>query len=229
MKILASDFDNTIYFSDDISKTKQNIEAIHQFVNAGNIFCIITGRNYTSLKKKIDDYHIPYSYLICEDGAKIFDHNNQCIDTTYLGRESCKKVVSLLKNTNYHYYLDDGFQQTESLDDCVKIVVDCTDPKEIEEIVRFIDEKMDIHIYASRYHVNIINEVVNKKYALHRLIDLERLDYHSLYVIGDNDNDYEMLKDFSGAVIHKHHSKLDELNKEEYGTLKEYIEELMKN
>ena len=50
MKILASDFDNTIYFLDDEEKNIRNSEAIKKFISQGNIFCIITGRNYSDLK-----------------------------------------------------------------------------------------------------------------------------------------------------------------------------------
>ena len=45
MKILASDFDNTIYYLEDKEKNKKNVSAIKKFINQGNIFCIITGRN----------------------------------------------------------------------------------------------------------------------------------------------------------------------------------------
>ena len=38
-----------------------------------------------------------------------------------------------------------------------------------------------------------------------------------------------MLESFSGGVIKKHHKVLDGLNKKEYNTLGDYIEELMKN
>ena len=65
--------------------------------------------------------------------------------------------------------------------------------------------------------------------ALKRLFNIEGLNYSSLKVIGDNDNDYEMLKTFDGAVMKNHHEKLDSLHKKEYETLNEYIEELINN
>ena len=37
MKILASDFDETIYFPEDKDKTNKNIESIRKFINNGNI------------------------------------------------------------------------------------------------------------------------------------------------------------------------------------------------
>ena len=227
MKILASDFDNTIYYLDDPEKNKKNIESIRKFVSYGNIFCIITGRNYTDLKQLLQENNIPYSYLVCEDGAKIFNNMDYCIETVLLEREEIEKVIPILEENHCDYYLDDGYNQTNNMDDCVKIVINCEKEEEKERMVQIIKEKCDIHIYASRFHINIIHKSVNKENALKKLFNLEKLNYNLLHVIGDNDNDYEMLKTFEGGVIKKHNKILDELNKKEYDTLSDYIEELM--
>ena len=227
MKILASDFDNTIYYLDDKEKNKKNVAAIKKFISQGNIFCIITGRNYSDLKILLNENDIPYSYLICEDGAKIFTNMDYCIDTILLDRKTIEQIIPILEENNCDYYLDDGYNKTEYLDDVVKIVVNCTDEQEKNRIVQVVKEKVNIHIYASRTHVNIINKTVNKENALKKLFNLEELNFDLLSVIGDNDNDYEMLKAFKGAVIKKHHPILDELNKDEYETLSDYIESLM--
>lgn len=227
MKILASDFDNTIYYLDNDEQNKKNAEAIRRFVSYGNIFCIITGRNYTELKKLLTELNIPYSYLVCEDGAKIFNNMDYCIDTTLLDKREIEQIEEVLKNEGCDYFLDDGYNKTEYLEDVVKIVVNCTDEEEKNRIVKLVKDKIDVHIYASRFHVNIIHKTVNKRHALKTLMNLEQLDYDLLHVIGDNDNDYEMLKEFNGAVIKKHHQVLDELNKEEVEYLSDYIDKLM--
>lgn len=229
MKILASDFDNTIYYSEDREKTNKNIQEIKKYVNHGNIFCIITGRNYTDLKLLLNEFNIPYSYLICEDGAKIFNNMDYCLDTILLKRKEIEILVPFIEENNWDYYLDDGYNETNNYDDCVKIVIRCKDDVKKKEIVNLIKDKIDIHVYASRSHINIIHKSVNKEKALKRLLNIENLDESYLYVIGDNDNDYEMLKTFKGAVIKNHHHILDELKKDEFDTLKDYIEELMKN
>ena len=229
MKILASDFDETIYFLDDKEKNKKNAEAIRNFISQGNIFCIITGRNYTVLKQLLKEENIPYSYLICEDGAKIFNNVDYCLDTILLEENEVKEIVKILEEEKCDYYLDDGYNKTTYYNDCVKAVVRCSDSKEKERIVNLVKEKIDIHIYASRTHVNIIHKTVNKENALKKLFNIEHLDYNKLYVIGDNDNDYGMIKAFDGVVIKKHHKVLDELNIKEYDTLSDYIEELMNN
>ena len=226
MKILASDFDNTIYLG-DAEQTKMNIEAIKRFMSFGNIFCIITGRNYTDLKKSLIEGDVPYSYLICEDGAKIFNSVDYCLDTVLLEKDEVSKIISIIKENKWEYYLDDGYNHTDNYGDCVKIVICCDDKAKQKEIVEVVKNKAVVNVYASRYHVNIIHKSVNKKNALKKLFNIEGLDYNLLHVVGDNENDYEMLNAYKGAVMKNHHEKLDKLNKKEYNTLKDYIDELL--
>ena len=108
----------------------------------------------------------------------------------------------------------------------MKIVINCLNVEEKKRMIEIVKHS-DIHIYASRYHVNIINKTVNKEKALRKLFELEKLDINLINVIGDNDNDYQMLKAFKGGVIKKHHKILDDIKKKEYETLADFIEELV--
>ncbi len=229
MILLASDFDETIYLMNDPETTKKNSEALQKFVKAGNSVCITTGRNYSGLKQLLIQNNIPYTYLICEDGAKLFNNMDYCIDTTMLERKDIEEIIPILESNHYDFYLDDGYNRTNNYDDCVKIVVNCINDEEKKKIVETVKSKVDVHIYASRFHVNIIHKSVNKEVALKKLFQLEKLDLNSLRVIGDNDNDLEMLKAFEGVIMKNHHPILDGLNKKEYNALYEYVEELMKN
>lgn len=228
MQIIASDFDNTIYYEGKEELNKKNIEAIRNFIKEGNIFIIITGRNYTRLKKTLNANDIPYTYLVCEDGAKIFNSVDLCIDSTFLDEEEIVKVKEVLEKLNVDYYLDDGYNETEYHKDCVKIVVRTSNLEEKEKILNAIYDKINVHIYASKNHVNIIHKSVNKEYALRRLFNKENLDITKLHTVGDDLNDYEMLKAFDGVIMQEHNPLLDELHKEEYETLSDYIEELLK-
>ena len=58
-------------------------------------------------------------------------------------------------------------------------------------------------------------------------MEKEQLQPSDIFVIGDDINDYEMLKEFPGAVMKNNHPKLDELQKNECEKLYEYIEELI--
>lgn len=227
MKILASDFDNTLFVNDPEIFAK-NIAAIKKFIANGNIFCIITGRNYSYLKQDLIKYNIPYSYLICADGAKIFNNMDYCIDTYLLSEEKINSVIEVLNKFNCNYYLDDGYNETTNKNDCIKVVgiID-----NLENAQKIVDElkNLDIYAYISTEHINIVDKTVNKLNSLKRLFILERLPFSKLYVIGDEINDYEMLKTFNGGMMKKHNAALDELNIKEYENLYNYIEELSNN
>ena len=227
MKILASDFDLTLYV-DEVDVVSKNVDAIRHFMRCGNLFCIVTGRNYSSIKVLLEKYQIPYHYLMCQDGAKIFDYNDYCFSTVYLAREKINKVLEVIKKYPFSYYLDDGYNQTENMDDCVKVVVEITDHALVEEMLLELKD-IDVYSYISREHVNIIDSSVNKKLALEKVLVHADCSRDDLYVIGDSINDLEMIDSFHGAVMESHSSELDSLTLKKYATLYQYIEELEKN
>ncbi len=226
MKILASDFDDTLFVKDE-SVLEKNILAVKDFVANGNIFCIITGRNYSYLKNDLNKYKILYSYLICCDGAKIFNNMDYCIDSYLLKEEKINKCINILEKNNCKYYLDDGYNETTNKNDCIKVVGIFNDKKQGEEIIKQLND-IGVYSYLSSEHINIIDNSVNKLNSLKRLCNLEQLDLNNLYVIGNEINDLEMLKYFDGGIMKKHSKELNHLNKKEYEYLYQYIEELSK-
>ena len=226
MKILASDFDNTLYIK-DIDKLNMNIEKVKEFISNGNIFCIITGRNYSDLKLLLNKYNIPYSYLICQDGAKIYNNVDYCINTILLDSNIVKNLTEFLKSKECDYFLDDGYNKTANVNDCVKIVIKRNEKD--KELMDEIKSKFNVYIYSSSEHINIVDSKVNKSNSIKKLLELENLNKNDVYVIGDEINDLEMLSSFKGAIMKDHGEVLDNINKEEYKYLYEYIEELSKN
>ncbi len=227
MLILASDFDDTLFVKEK-DVLEENIKAIKKFITNGNIFCIITGRNYSYLKKDLNKYNIPYSYLICCDGAKIFNNMDYCIDTYLLSEEKINKCIKVLEEENCKYYLDDGYNRTFNKNDTIKVVGIIDNTIDKEKIITKLN-KLNLYSYLSSEHINIVDNSVNKLNSLKRLINIEQLDINNLYVIGNEVNDLEMLKYFDGAVMKKHSSILNDLNKKEYDYLYQYIEELSNN
>lgn len=228
MKILASDFDKTLFVENEEVFNK-NILAIKKFITQGNIFCIITGRNYSHVKEDLNKYKIPYSYLICADGAKIFNNVDYCIQTNLLDSNKIPQIKEILEQNNCEYYLDDGYNQTTNIHDCIKVVGIIKEERQANKILTEIKQKLSVYIYLSTEHINITDIDVNKCNSLKALLNLEKLSENYLYVIGDEVNDIEMLQTFKGAIMKEHNPILDKLNKREYNTLYEYIEELSKN
>lgn len=228
MKVLASDFDLTLYV-DDLEIVKKNVMAIHRFMKNGNLFGIITGRNYSDIKVLLNQYDIPYHYLICQDGAKLFDSMDYCFSTVSLSREDIVRIVPVLEEYHFDYYLDDGYNETTNMDDCVKVVGVIGNRREEAQKVVDILIKEGFYAYLSMYYINILDSSVNKKNALEKLLVHADCYKEDLYVIGDSVNDLEMLTSFQGAIMKNHSKELDYLGKKSYNTLYEYIEELERN
>lgn len=228
MKVLASDFDLTLYV-DDLEIVKKNVMAIRRFMKNGNLFGIITGRNYSDIKVLLNQYDIPYHYLICQDGAKLFDSMDYCFSTVSLSREDIVRIVPVLEEYHFDYYLDDGYNETTNMDDCVKVVGVIENRREEAQKVVDILIKEGFYAYLSMYYINILDSSVNKKNALEKLLVHADCYKEDLYVIGDSVNDLEMLTSFQGAIMKNHSKELDHLGKKSYNTLYEYIEELERN
>lgn len=228
MKVLASDFDLTLYVKDE-EVVKRNAVAICNFIKHGNLFLIVTGRNYSSVKLLLNQYHIPYHYLICQDGAKIFDSMDSCFSTISLLRKDIIKIISILKENEFSYYLDDGYNETNNMDDCVKVVgVIGNRRDDAEKLVEQLSME-GFYAYLSVEYINIMNGSVNKRNALEKVLVHADCYKNDLYVIGDSINDLEMLSFYRGAVMKIHSRELDELSLKTYDTLFEYIEELERN
>ena len=76
-KILASDYDQTFYISDeDIEKNKK---LVNQFQKLENLFVIATGRSYLDFQNKLNMYHFSYDYVILNHGATILDKENHML------------------------------------------------------------------------------------------------------------------------------------------------------
>lgn len=230
MKILCSDFDNTLYFKDDVLKTAKNIESVRNFIAQGNIFCIITGRSYMEIKPDLTRLNVPYTYLICADGAMILDSTDYCLKKINLDKETVERVVTILKDNGYEPYLEDGYNITTNTSDCIKVAsLYATDKESAIKISKQIAKDLNVYAYASRKHININNIKNDKEQALIRLAEVANLNPKDFYVIGDDVNDYEMLESFKAAIVEKHNPMLDEFHLPVYKTLSEYIEHIMSN
>ena len=226
MKVLVSDFDKTLFIEDkDI--LKENIKAINRFISNGNSFIIETGRIYTDIIIILNEYNIKYNYLVCQDGAKIFNNLGFSINDNLIPSKVVKEVIEVLNKYDLDYKLDDGYNDTDNINDCIKIKSELIDNIDYDKVLDELKD-LDVYAYLSTNHLNITSSKINKEKALEYLIKVENYDPNNIYVIGDEINDYEMLQKYHCGVIKKHNKVLDELKLKEYNNLKEYIDDIEK-
>lgn len=225
MKVVASDFDNTLFVKDkDIFSN--NLEMVKRFVDSGNTFIIITGRSYSNIAKVIEQYNISYNYLICQDGASIFDSNGNCLNKTLLDSEKSLAITKYLDSRGINYEYQSPYNDKDVLENAVKIIITISDREEASKLNVEIKNLVDVYSYVSTEHINITDISITKAKAIKYLED-NGLISDNITVIGDDINDFEMLSKYDGVIMKKHYKILDELGKEEINSVGEYLENLI--
>lgn len=192
MKILVSDFDNT-FFTKNIL---ENIKMVNKYRNRGNIFIIATGRPIYLLKPELDKYKIKYDYLICNDGAVIFDSDNNIIDKTNIDYKTTIQIYNyLVRDNNLEHLCIDAITDFGSLEskDYNGILALPYDKELAIPVIKNINKKYsNVQAYMSHKWINVLSINASKGNAINYLINLNKWDTSKLYTIGDNTNDISM-------------------------------------
>lgn len=229
MKILTTDFDNTFYTID----FEENIEKVKKFVDDGNIFIIATGRNINSLRDEIDYYNIPFSYLICNDGAIIYDKYYQPIYQNDINPNIVFDVFDMLSKEKYigEVFIDNcGFLSVDVNKNANKIIARPYDYKKAQILLNKIEHKFpSIYGYISDNWINIVDIESTKGNALKYVVNLNNYDENNIYTIGDNINDVSMNKLYKGYAVKDGNDELIKISKKTVRNFEELIEMLNKN
>lgn len=220
MKIIVSDFDQTFYTKD----FKENIKAINKWTKDGNLFVIATGRNIHSLNSVIKDYHIKYSYLICNDGGVIFDKDMHQVYRKDIDLNVFKLVYDYFKEYFTEVYIDNGYQLTYFSEEANGVIARYTDKLSAIKHLDYIKKIFPtVGGYISDNYINATHVSVNKASAIKLLFNET-----DIYVIGDKDNDIPMFKDYYGISLNNSINELKELSKEQVKDFKEALDIIKK-
>lgn len=91
-KVAASDFDGTLYFDDKF--LAEDVAAIRAWRAAGNKFGIVTGRCRTMIASLLTSAGVELDYLICDNGAIIYDGAGRILFETELPKEILFKLMA---------------------------------------------------------------------------------------------------------------------------------------
>ena len=202
MKLLVTDYDGTMYYEkQDLKTLRENIEALKQFKKQ-NMVVIATGRPFTSIKKEIDTYDIPYNYIISSNGACLFDQNNSPIYTQTIKQEIIQKTVSYLQKLPYISkikLIDIYGNETNNLENVIQIYVEIKissifELKRIKQELEFLDNNQ---FFNMCYFFNQTDKIDGIK----KIQELHNIESKDIYTIGNDTNDLLMLKEYNGYRV----------------------------
>jgi HAD superfamily hydrolase (TIGR01484 family) len=224
MKILVTDFDNTLFTNEYV----ENVKLVHDFTTKGNIFIIATGRPIYLLKPDIENYNIDYTFLICNDGAVIFDKNDNKIYEKNLDKDVAKEIFKHLENSGKFekIYIDSITKFSLDFNDISNGIVAL--PLEREEAFKeadYITSKYpQVKSYVSSKWLNVLTKEVSKGNAIKLLAKINNWNINEIITIGDNKNDITMNKDFESYAIYGN----DDLMKNTKYTVNNFKEMMVK-
>ncbi len=198
MKVLISDFDGTLYINED--DVKNNAKKIEDFRKGGNIFIISTARNYSAIKKACLKYNIDVDYFFCDIGATILDNDGKVLYSEYIKEFERKKIEEILEKYSKEMVIDrygTNDRQAKGEKGIVeyKIKGNINDLSKLKQIID--KEIKDVRTQVTEDSRFIIHTSTKEK-VIETFIKNTNIEKGSIYTVGDELDDLEMLKKYNG-------------------------------
>ena len=239
MKLFITDYDGTLYTSDDVIKT--NIKYLKKLQEKGFYIVISTGRSYPSIKEQINLYQIPYDYLCCADGSIIYDNKNKVINKYLLKKEIIPDFIKFYQTLDYEeiqYSYPDGYHNTLSryndlLGINICIATSLYNEKMKKDFFklknRYKDYNFLCYTHPNYSYLCVKPSNISKSIAIKYLQEKLNILDNDIYVIGDSSNDLEMIRDYNGVCMTNSYSDVLNIAKEKYDEVYTYIIDILKD
>ncbi|MBO4898356.1 MAG: Cof-type HAD-IIB family hydrolase [Clostridia bacterium] len=219
--LICCDLDAT-FIGDNLKIPEANLKALEKFRAKGGRFTLATGRTNVGMKLYLDEIK-PDTPVVCQNGGAIYDSRTEEYIWTYEVPKSSAEVLRYIvekypsvglevmttldtycpkhnATTRKHAY-DEHFVFTEKdLDDIPEPwlkVVFADDPEIIDKIQAELEESEYKNKFTMSRSTPVYYEIfakgTNKANAIEELSKITNTPLDKIIVLGDNDNDAEML------------------------------------
>ena len=238
MSILVSDFDCT--YDKHHHDIELNRVAIQKFIEAGNYFVLSSSRPLNSLLRKVKEHDIPYNYLGTCDGNYLFDSKLNRIYSCTIPSEivlEIKKLANIrgVEGLQYVYptSYSINFDENEPLGSVAFVVKDeNVTPEFIEMFNRLktnypdFQYKRDGNRGIGYYKIRPLG--LSKSNPITFLGESLQIPKSDIYTIGDEENDFEMIRDFNGFRV-SHNKELKEVALKRYRSVHDLVDDITNN
>lgn len=226
MKLLATDYDGTLHYGEGIMQ--DDLDAIRQWKEDGNLFVIVTGRSMQSIDEQIKKFGLPCDYVISNNGGMVFDAAGKEMMANYLDYVTAVDTIYAMKEMDNvaSYVVNDGFyrhkivvdpgvtdhryphlqpdlSEEEVLDmgKYAQLVVSMSSADAAYEMAEQINHFFGAMVtaYANNCVVDVVPKGVSKSTGLDFVIEFARVDDQDVYAIGDSYNDIPMLENAANS------------------------------
>lgn len=242
MKLFVTDYDNTLYVNDE--EIKETIEELKRIRNKDIKVVIATGRPIGSIKNEVLKHGIPFDYLSCADGSLIYDDKYNLIQEYKMENDIVSEIPKLVSNVTYEemqYSYTTGYEKGLDLSRSISsvnvaIFENCI-TKELQNKWNNLKEKYPNYSFLTYKHFHtptrsyiyflcIKSKGVSKSKSVEFLKNYLNIKEKDIFVIGDSDNDYEMIRDYNGVCVEGAADSIKEISSCIYEKISDYLKEL---
>lgn len=200
MKIIASDFDGTLYRHGEISERDR--EAIRRWQAAGNLFGLVTGRG-GEIQREVNALGVTLDFTIAHNGAVILDR-----DGKELRRDAFDAAIA--KDYYDFAYDESGFTfQYEKPDtsSCegteTQIALLLHTQEDAQALCIKVNERFGdrLNSFTNGWWINTVAKDISKASGIAHYAEICGVDRENIFVVGDSYNDLSMLTAYDGYIV----------------------------
>ena len=212
MKIICTDYDGTLNHG---GITEKKLEAIKKWKDAGNLFCIVSGRQ-KEFYKEISDNDIPVDYLLACNGAVIVDKDCNTVSDVRCNEDIGNELIEFIfsQDCSFVLYCGDEFlclspvnlpyrnaieyNPDKKIKAFNQISTACSGFDEAARVTALIRERFGkwLNPLQNGTCIDIVPAGMDKAQGIYRLLDIAGGRKEDVIAVGDNVNDEAMIKEF---------------------------------
>lgn len=204
-KMLVSDYDGTLHVFEE--QLFENIEKVREFMAAGGVFVLATGRSYYDFHWLEEKYNIPYDALILDHGTLILSRDGEVLYSDAFPDALLSEMITDMETESARRVF--CCSEMESRVDVThgnisKINVWYESDETAERIANLLNAKYGDMVnayYIPAESIEVIPKTSSKLAAIEWVRGKLGVAAENVFTVGDGYSDIEMVRAYNGYAM----------------------------
>ncbi len=200
MKIIASDFDGTLYRHGEISVRDR--DAIARWQAAGNLFGLVTGRG-GEIFRDVAELGVALDFTVAHNGAVILDREGNVLRRDTFDASIAKEYFDFAYDESGYAFQYDKPDTAAFVGLETQIALLLHTQEEAQALCVRVNERFGdrLNSFTNGWWINTVAVGVSKASGIANYSELRGVCRENIFVVGDSYNDLSMLTAYDGYIV----------------------------